>query len=190
MDALAHTEPSARGRILIACRAAALEIWREKGVLDIAARLPADIRRRVLEQKLEPLSWIPEEDLVRWYEAVWNGPAEGRQDVFVDYAFRVSEHGIGRTRRLLLRVISPDVLVKRASALWRQEHTHGELSVEVKGTGATLTLRDSIYATDPLLRLVLVEVYRYALSRSRSGEVELKLREGSPNAFVVDIRWS
>lgn len=190
MAGIESSEPTARARILVAIRAAALDLWGDKGLLDITARLPAETRRRSLDERMAPLAWVPERDVIAWYEALWSGPVEGREDVFLGFVRQMMNRGFGRTRRALLLIASPEALVTRAPQLWRIEHSHGDLSFVLARRGARLTLKNSLYATLPLLRLTTTEIYRYALSLSRARDVTAVRQGGEEGSLVIEVGWA
>jgi len=190
MAGIESSEPTARARILVAIRAAVLDLWGDKGLLDIAARLPAETRRRSLEERMTPLAWVPERDIIAWYEALWSGPVEGREDAFLRFVRQMMDRGFGRTRRALLRIATPEALITRAPQLWRLEHSHGDISFVLARRGARLTLSDSLYATLPLLRLTTTEIYRYALSLSRAHDVTAVTHGGEEGSLVIEMSWS
>jgi hypothetical protein len=97
--------------------------------------------------------------------------------------------GFGRVKKFLLSVSTPRSLAPRVAALWREEYSTGHLEATFPEDGVVhLTLSDHPYVDDPLMRFVISEVFRYALSMTRVHRVSVSygVRDAS---LVVVLRW-
>ena len=182
--------PGARRTILASFRTAALELWGAEGLAQIAARMPADARRETIDAVVLSAEFLPEEYVLAWYEAAFDGPAAGQNTEYFRFLDKMLDHGFGRVRRFLLGIaMSPVDVFPKCAELWRHDHTHGTLSFELTGrTSVTFTLRDHPYLGTPLARASIAEILRYvvALCRAR-GVMSTHSLEG--NALLVRITW-
>jgi hypothetical protein len=183
------SDSCARGTILIAFREAVHELYGNEGLERVSAALPKAVRAATIEEMLVGVQWLPEEHVVAWFEALWAGPCDGRADAFALVLQRMLDRGFGRVRKAFLRLASPEAILAKAPSLWRYDHTHGRLGVEV-GTGvARVRLENHTYTESPLSRLAISEIYRYCAALTRVRQVtESHFREPS-GALVVTLRW-
>ncbi len=175
--------------MFVASRAAAVELYGDGGLGDIAARLPPEVRRAVVDSAIVVDRWLPERFVIAWQEAVWEGPARKSDAEFRRYVDRVVDSGFGRVRRLLVNLVTPATLCTRAAELWHDEHTHGEISARPDGNVVVIRLRDHPYVTRPVSRLVMAESLRHAASLTRARSVgEAHRLDG--DALEVKLTWS
>jgi hypothetical protein len=182
------TEPCARKTLFVAFREAAQQLWGDAGLRDIARRLPDDVRRDTIESPVIAQKWLPERYVMAWYESAWSGPAEQQAARFRLFIDRMMDSGFGRVRKVLLARATPPQLLEQAPELWRHDHTHGELICDIKPKMATLTLRDHQYTTTSLSRLAVAEIYRYAVSLSRTARTEERHKLVDGDLQVV-LEW-
>jgi hypothetical protein len=189
--------PLVHRKSLLGFRAACEQLWGERGVQDIGRHLPADVRDRTAG--LRPIAeWVPVDDLVSWHNAVWNGPAERNEAVFMHHARTTVDQGFGRVKRFLLSVSTPHSIAPRAASLWREEYSTGRLAVtRLEDRSAELSLSDHPYVDIPLMRDVIAEVYRHVLAQTNVksvSEVHAVRKTGTANAegeaLVVVLRWT
>jgi len=180
--------PHAKGIVLYALHAAAGELWGASGLTAIGARLPPDARAASLGEPISPLVWHPESYTLAWFEAA-HAHVDGDEERYRAYVDRFMDLGFGRVRRMLLRVVTPAGIIRRAAELWRHDHTHGELRVSTEKTTAVAVLSGHPYCESSVCRLAMAEVFRYALSLSRANDVREShlLDEGR---LVVRLAWS
>lgn len=178
----------ANRRNFIGFRKACEETWGPSGLAAIVQALPADVRERTVGAP--PLTeWIRLDDAIAWYNAVWNGPAKRDEAVMKEHMRRTVDQGFGRVRRFFLGIATPQTLASRAAALWREEYSTGNLSVNYsEERSLTLTLRDHEIVNDPLMRSLLAEVFRHICSLTRIKNVTAvhTVRDGS---LIVVLRW-
>jgi hypothetical protein len=182
-------EPCAGQRVFVASRAAAVEMYGDGGLREIAERLPPDVRGALIDSAILTEPWLPERFVMAWQEAVFEGPARGSDDAFRRYIYRVVDAGFGRVRRLLVNLVTPVTLCTRAAELWHDEHTHGEISAEPSGKVVLIKLRNHPYVTRPIARLVMAESLRHAASLTRVKRVD-QLHRVEGDALEVRLTWS
>src|SRR5262249_47516648 len=157
--AMASTdEPRARGLNFIASKRAVLDLWGDTGLADVARRLPADAKRDTLDAVvLTADQWLPERYGLAWYEAVGNGPALRLIPEFRKFIDKRIDNGFGRVRRFFLSQATPAVLVPRVPGLWRNDHTHGDLSAFLEENTLIGILRNHPFTTTTTSRLAIAE---------------------------------
>ena len=185
------------------------DVWGDDALRDIAARLPPETRRATFDEIVLALSWLPSGYISDWHEAVWNGPAKQDDALFCRFVDRSVELGFGRMQRFFLKLATPKQLVERAPEMWRRQHTHGQITVSVRGhyehalpeaqgspsaddtaapPVATVTLRDHPFVNRAVSRRALAEVWRHILTLARakdateSHRVEAAPPSGAPGA--------
>jgi hypothetical protein len=179
----------ARGTILVAFREAVQELYGAEGLAHVARLLPPDVRAATIDDMLVGVQWLSESYVLAWYEALWSGPCDGRADAFCLTLTRMLDRGFGRVRRAFLKLASPETILAKAPSLWRYDHSHGRLGVEVGNAVARVRLENHIYTESPLSRLAISEIYRYCAALTRVRQVsESHFREPS-GALVVTLRW-
>lgn len=180
--------PRVQRKNVLGYRLACEEMWGKHGLACVVKLLPDAIREATAG--LMPLDeWIPEEFIVAWAQAVWDGPAERNEAVFRAYVSLTIKHGFGRVKKFLLRRMEPTQIVPRAPALWRGEHTTGILHVELVGPHQmSVRLQDHPYVETPLLRLAVAEAFRAVVALTRAANVtETHAPRGAP--LLVNLRW-
>ncbi len=183
-------EPCVRQSVFAALRETALELWGRDGLQAIGQRLGDEVaRRETVDTGIVGPTWLPERWLMEWHQAVWSGPAAANEVVFNRFIHRTVQQGFGRVRKLLLNLVTPPTLITRAAELWRDEHTHGELSARVDGKIGVLMLRDHPFAHNKLSALVLAESMRHAASLSRCKSAS-QTHALTPAGLEVRLTWS
>jgi hypothetical protein len=188
-EVAAVAEPCAGQRVFVASRAAAVEMYGDGGLREIAERLPPDVRGALIDSAIITEPWLPERYVMAWQEAVFEGPARGSDDEFRRYVYKVVDSGFGRVRRLLVQLVTPATLCTRDAELWHDEHTHGEISAEPTGHVVVIKLRNHPYVTRPIARLVMAESLRHAASLTRVKRVD-QLHRVDGDALEVRLTWS
>lgn len=189
MPTATPTEPCAKGTIFSAFKKAALDLYGEEGLADIARRMTEEVRRNTVENVIVATDFLPERYVMEWYDAVYEGPAGEDLERFLAFIRRMMDHGFGRVQRFVLQVVPPEKLADRAAHFWRTDHTHGELLVEKREQALVLTLKDHPYLDRSLSRSAIAEIYRYALSLSRARGVLARHERGPGGELVVHLSW-
>jgi hypothetical protein len=173
---------------LVGFRAACEQMWGERGMEAIRRGLAGDVRERTAGMRPLP-DWIPLDDLIEWHLAVWNGPADRNERVFMQHVRATVDQGFGRVKRFLLSVSTPRTLAPRVAALWRDEYSTGRLEVtRLEDHSVQLSLSDHPYVDIPLMQQVIAEVYRYVVSLTQVDEAT-EVHAVRDAALVVVIRW-
>jgi hypothetical protein len=185
----AASEMLARGSILAAFRQATLQLWGEAALSAVALSLPDDVREQTVERTVSEAGWYPERFVIGWYEALWRGPCDAARDKFVEVLNRMMDFGFGRLQKARIALERPSAVLIRAGELWRQDHSHGDLTVETGEGAARMRLANHPYAENPLSCLAIAEVYRYCVALCRAkGVLETHYRDAT-GALIVRIRW-
>jgi hypothetical protein len=183
-------EPLLRRMYVLAMPEAAAIVWGKEALPDLAVRLPDDVRRDTLEQT-NAETWMPERYVIAWSFAVWEGPAARDREAFKRFLRAQVDLTFGRVRRALLSLASPEMLLARAGAIWKEDHTHGTLEVEMHEAknGATLRLHDHPYTTLPQARAAIAEVLRYDVSLTRAKNVIESHRLERDGVLLIRLQW-
>jgi uncharacterized protein YbjT (DUF2867 family) len=180
------TQASALGNRVVATRDATRDLFGALGVEAVLAALAPDERAVFLGP---PPKWVLEQTYIAWTRAVYEGPAGRDGATLARWVDRVTDHGFGTARRMLMSLASPWVIVRRAGALWRGEHSHGDLtSTPLGDNSARFELRASPYAVDDLAATAMSEAFRYILFRCRAKWASEEHRRVD-EALHVDLRW-
>src|SRR5258706_6800859 len=111
-------EPLARGIVFHSFREAVLVQWGQAGVASMARHLGAASSESLTSGVLA-LEWRSERMLMEWHEALWLGPLRENDKELRAFVDRNVSLGFGRTRRALLRLVTPLMLARKAAELWR-----------------------------------------------------------------------
>jgi hypothetical protein len=180
--------PLVHRKSLVGFRAACEQMWGARGLDAIARGLHRDVRERTAGMRPLP-DWIPLDDLVAWHVAVWEGPAERNETVFMRHVRATVDQGFGRVKRFLLSVSTPRSLAPRVAALWRDEYSTGRLEVSrMEDRIVELSLSGHPYVELPLMQSVIAEVYRYVVSLTQVKEVS-GVHVVRDDRLVVIVRW-
>lgn len=191
LPSLAPFQPRVRGSLMRTAREAAIEIWGENRLGEIADRLSRDTQHRVLDAPIIADRWLPERFIMEWYGAVFEGPCKGTRTLYNLYLDRWMENCIGRVRRLLLSSVDPAGLVPRAAELWRYDHTTGSLEAEVAGDHeVVMTLKNHLYTSTPHARDSISEIFRHVVSLSCTERVTKTEWHELPGRLVLTLRWT
>jgi hypothetical protein len=90
-----------------------------------------------------------------------------------------------------LSLASPATLLSRAGAIWKEDHTHGTLDVELHdgGKGTSLRLREHPYTEIPQARAAIAEVLRYDVALTRAKNVTESHRLEREGVLLVRVQW-
>jgi hypothetical protein len=182
-------ESVSKGNILVSVRLAIRDLWSDEGWRDVVGRLPSDAAATVTGADLTALAWYPTRYLLDCERAVFEGVAGRDEAAFRRYIARSTDLGFGRIRRTFLRFATPDLLARRASELWRHDHSAGQLTIEERGERhARLALRGHPFVHTHLSRIAFAEALRHIMSLSRIRNVRAT-HELAGDALVVSLAW-
>lgn len=190
MSASSSIAGSARRTIFAGFRQSATKLFGEESLAAIGRLTSPECRDATCGVVLSAQTWLPEQYVMEWYDAAWEGPCGGDQEAFRHFVDGMMDAGFGRVRRLLLGMASPSMLLTRAPELWRYDHSEpGRFEVElIDKHGARITLADHPYTTTARARFAVAEIYRYALSLTRISEVSMRYT-GGEEELAVSLSW-
>jgi hypothetical protein len=136
------------------------------------------------------VGWVPERHLVSLAEAVFGGPAEGSPEIYREFIGRVIALGFGRVRRMLVQFAAPATVLKRAPELWRHDHTHGELMVEIEDKKAVAIVSHDVLTSTPISRTTAAEMFRSIIALTRARNVRQEHVLDADGRLKVTLRWS
>lgn len=181
-------ESCCRGTQLLAFRAAAIEKWGDIGWTETCALLD-DETRSVVMRPTRPIAWVPERYMVALADAVFAGPAAKSETVYREYVRHQVDLGFGRVRRALLHLAPPEMILKRAPDLWRHDHTHGKLVIDITGTRALVRIVNHLHATNDVANMTASEIFRYVLSLTRAKNVTSSYQRVAERDLEVLLEW-
>jgi hypothetical protein len=184
-------EPMQKRLYLAAMKRAAVLLWGDEGLNDIARGLPDDTREEFF-RVVQTDPWIAARHYIKWMYVAHEGPARLSLPKTREYIDRIFDFSSGIVLRSMLRMADPVAITLRLGSMWKEENTHGELaaSVDDGGRSATLRLSGSPYTETPQTRGGIVEQYRYAFSMTRAKDVTATHALEKPSTLVCRIRWT
>jgi hypothetical protein len=182
--------PCARRTIFSAFRAAALELWSEDGLRQVASHMSKECADETVDTVVIVKEWLPEDYVMQWYGAAWEGPAHRDRQAFLTFIDRMMDHGFGRVRKFLISFASVQMAITKVPELWRHDHTHGSVSARlISDREYVATLVDHVYITTPISRLAITEIYRHATSMFRGIEEPVASHSFEPNRLDMRVSW-
>ncbi|MGO8993820.1 MAG: protein kinase domain-containing protein [Polyangiaceae bacterium] len=184
-------EPMQKRIFVPAARKAAVMLWGEDGLNDIAAAVDDDTREEFFRtvSSAEPIAC---KHIENWCLTAWKGPAKMNKPKMTEYVDRIFDLSYGVVRRGVLRLADPAALIPRLPAFWKEDYTTGELTavLEPDGKSATIHIIDHPFADTPHARAAMAESYRYAFSMTRAKEVKESHGLVKPGVMMFKLRWT
>ncbi len=148
-----------RGLWFTTARRYILERGGEEWIDALAVRLDRSYRDVILAP--DASEWYPERAFQQSLGAMHAVIAGGHDDVFVDAMEECTILGINLFFRLLMRLGSPTVVLRKAPAMWNHiRRGAGHVDVDADEAGAELRFSKFPYFRDPHYRLLTVGVTR------------------------------
>ncbi len=182
--------PHARGTLVVGALTAVRDIWGQAGLGALREHLPTDARRAVCDEIVLPVSWYPETYFESCCEIVWHQLAREQDGPFFDFVHRSVDSGWTIVHRAVMRLATPRLLAGRAPALWRHDHTHGELSVDFRETSGTVRIERYPYPRGSIMHHGQMEALRHILSHARVRDVRAKRHDEGGADFVATYEWT
>ena len=184
-------EPSIRRYVVPAFRRAIVDRWGEDGRAQTIALLEGDAREEFLRDVATSLDWFPTRHLIAWGFAVWEGPARRDRPTMAAFVRRQWDLSHGVVRRLLLHLATPQAIVPRLGGIWREDNVGGACTATLDdgNRGATIEIRDTLWAETPHARASLAEVYRHAFAQTRANDVTETHAPDGPMNMVIRLKW-
>lgn len=185
------TEPSSRATHVVAFRAASLAMWGNDGWQAVIDRLPHDTCEALVQGGVViAAGWVPERHMVKLAEVVFDGPARGNIDTYREFVHQVIALGFGRVRRVLVQLAHPHAVLRRAPELWRHDHTHGELTVQMDEKSALVFVTHDVLTATQLSRATAAEMFRAVLTLTRARDVKQEHGLDAGGRLRVLLKWS
>ncbi|MGO8999363.1 MAG: hypothetical protein ACLQVI_39055 [Polyangiaceae bacterium] len=181
--------PCARGTLLAGAVASAAKLWGDDGLAALRERLDADARRALLDDIILPVSWYPETYFEACNEIVWSALARGDDEAFDAYVRGSIDHLWSRLHRVIMGLTTPPRLARRAPDMWRHDHTHGSLEVELRESEGTVRVRGYPYARTGIMGRGQTEALRYILSHARVKTVRATHELDDQGNFTAILAW-
>ena len=160
-------ESCASRRTAMGFRAGLEKLFGDAGVEQVRSLLSAEADGAFFGAATVGQPWIPERHLVAFMRSVLDGPCGRNRLKFREWNQVQIMNGFGRVKAAMLRIVTPQMLARRAAELWVEEHTRGAMSsVMLDARSAEVTLVDHEYAENPLARAVLTESLRTLIAAS------------------------
>jgi hypothetical protein len=170
--------------------AAVKSLWGEEGTRELREHLPSEARRQLCDEIVLPVGWYPETYFEGCCDVVWRRLAREDEATYATFVHRSVASGWSIVHRALLRLATPQRLARRAPELWRHDHTHGELSVELRETSGTIRIRGYPYVRDSIMHRGQAEALRYILSHARVHDIVARRHPDAGDDFVVTYQWT
>jgi len=164
------------------------ELWGQAGLHEVRERVAPEVRAVLCDEIVLPVAWYPERHFEGYCDAVWKGLARQDARTFETFIRKSVDQMWGRIHRVLLSLATPHRLARRAPDLWRHDHTHGELSVDLREQDGTIRVRNYPYSSTSIMRRGQTESLRYILSHARVSDVQASHRDEEGD-FVVTLAW-
>ena len=173
-------------------RAGVEKLFGDAGVAQVRALLSPEADGAFFGAAAVGQPWIPERHLVAFMQIVLDGPCGRNRLKFRDWSQVQIMSGFGRVKAAMLRMITPQMLARRAAELWGEEHTRGAMScVMPRADIAEVTLVDHEYVGNPLARAVLTESLRTLIAVSaHTREVRGAFDATLQSRLVMTFVWT
>jgi len=196
MAALESEVPVCRRWILRGLREGSERQWGREGLTRIGARLPDDVRKRTIDSLVLTEPWFPETDVLAWYAAILDGPAEGDEKQLLAVVRYMIDTGFGVIQRFLLgMIVSPKEtrFVGRIPATWHQDHSTGRIEIARVGDDFfEFVLHDHIYAESGVAVRCITECFRHGTSLTKIPHrraVTATHERIGPRSLRMTVRW-
>jgi hypothetical protein len=155
----------------------------------VCALLDEGTRDALFGRPVQPIAWVPERHMVALADAVFAGPAAKSDVVYREFVRNQVNLGFGRVRRFLLHLAPPESVLSRAPDLWRHDHTHGELVIDLRDKHARVHLVDHEHATNDVACMTAAEIFRHVLSLTRAKDVVSDHQRIAARTLEVNLEW-
>jgi hypothetical protein len=136
-------------------------------------------------------SWYPEEALQSSLSAVYATTARGNDQRFMQMIEGVTEHGVSRFFRVLLRMANPEFVLKQVPAMWRHGRRGlGRVEVTVVPNVVTVSYSEFPYFDDPLYRLLTEAMLRTLVRIASKRAPDVRIDDYGDDWLRVKITLS
>jgi hypothetical protein len=165
-------------------------LWGQAGLAELRRALDAEARRSLLDDIVLPVAWYPEAHLESCCEVVWATLAHRDDASFLAFVQASVDHLWSRVHRVLVGLTTPHVLARRAPAMWRHDHTHGTMDVELKEHEGTVRVHGYPYARTSVMARGHAESFRHILGHARVKTVRASHELDDRGTLVVALSWT
>jgi hypothetical protein len=166
------------------------DLWGDRGASELREHLPPQARRVICEEIVLPVAWYPETYFESCCDVVWRRLAREDEGAFFAFIHRSVDSGWTIVHRALMRLATPQRLARRAPDLWRHDHTHGELFVDLHESHGTIRVRGYPYGPHSIVRRGQTEALRYILAHARVRDVRATPQDDADGDFLVLFEWT
>lgn len=175
---------------MVGALTAVKDIWGQGGLAILREHLPPEARRVICDEIVLPVSWYPEAYFENCCQVVWRHLAQVQDGPFFDFVHRSVDSGWTIVHRAVMRLATPRLLAGRAPALWRHDHTHGELSVDFRETSGTVRIKGYPYPRESIMHHGQTEALRHILSHARVRDIRAKRHDEGSADFLATFVWT
>jgi hypothetical protein len=165
-------------------------LWGDGGLAEVRRGLDDGARRSLLDDIVLPVAWYPEVHFESLCEIAWSTLACRDEVAFFAFVHASVDHLWSRVHRVLVGLTTPHVLARRAPAMWRHDHTHGTLEVELKEQEGTVRVRGYPYPRTSVMARGQAESFRHILGHARVKTVRASHELDEHGTFVVSLAWT
>jgi serine/threonine-protein kinase len=192
--------PMQKRFIVPALKKAAVMLWGDDGLNDIAAALENDARSEFFRAAAVD-EWIECRHVIEWCLRTFEGPCRRDRNKMAEYLDRAYDLSYGVIRKFVVRLADPASIVPRLPGFWKQDFNSGELEatldppVDGAHRGCTIRIWGNPYVNLVHTRAGQAEIYRYGFSQSRSKDVteSHNLEKGKgpkgEDVLVIRLKW-
>jgi hypothetical protein len=155
----------------------------------VAEAMPARYRA-VLRAPLTS-SWYPEEALQSALSAAYASTARANDQDFMALIEGVTEHGISRFFRVLLRMATPEFVLKQVPAMWRHGRRGlGTVTVSVLPKVVTVSYAEFPYFDDRRYRLLTEAMLRTLVRVGSKRPAHVRIDDHGVDWLRVKVEFS
>jgi hypothetical protein len=186
-------EPMQKRLFVPAAKKAAVLLWGDDGLNEIASALDNDTRTEIFRTGGGD-EWIESRHVIEWCLRTFEGPCRRDRNKMAEYVDRAYDLSYGVVRKAVVKFADPAAIVARLPGFWKQDYNVGELVAEVdpSGKGCIIRITGSPYTELVHTRAGQAEIYRYGFSQTRAKEVtesHALERDNGKQVLVIRLRW-
>ena len=136
-------------------------------------------------------SWYPEAALQSALAAAYTSTARANDQIFMELIEGVTEHGISRFFRVLLRMATPEFVLKQVPAMWRHgRRGQGKVEVSVAPDVVTVLYTEFPYFDDRRYRLLTEAMLRALVRVGSKRTAVVRIDDHGVDWLRVKIEFS
>ncbi len=198
--ALPQKEAMQKRLFIPAAKKAAVLLWGDDGLNDIASAVENDTRTEFFKTAAVD-EWIPCQHVIEWCLRTFEGPCGRDRNKMAEYVDRAYDFSYGVIRKFVVKLADPVTVVARLPGFFKQDFNTGELEATLDpavagvSNGCTIRIWGNPYVNLVHTRAGQAEVYRYGFSQTRVKEVTeshaLERGKGpkGEDVLVIRLKW-